>query len=110
VANRVTRALLKQDVIAGPAVENVLARSADQDIVTVTTGQGVITLASNQEIIAVIAILDKSDRAGKKGGSIDNVIAGLRIDSQPVVRCLGARDVDLGGETDYGNATAVAKD
>ena len=45
--------ILNHGVVAGSAVEQVLARPADQDVVAVAAEERVISVAADQDVVAV---------------------------------------------------------
>ena len=55
---------LDHDVVAGPAVEDVLPRPADQDVVAGAAEQHVVARAADQDVVAVAAVGRELDRAG----------------------------------------------
>ena len=59
---------LKQDVVAGSAVEDVLARPADQDVVAGAAEQGVVAGAADQDVVAVAAVGGELDRRPETRG------------------------------------------
>src|SRR5262249_38788848 len=90
---------LDQDVVAGPALGDVLAGAADQDVVPRAAGQRVVAAAADEDVIAVAAVGREGDRGGGEAGGVHRVVAAQGIDRQPVVGSLGARDVHPGGES-----------
>ena len=75
------------DVVAGPADEHVVAGAAEQ---------GVVAVAADEDVVAVAAVGGEQDRRGRQAGGVDHVVAGERVDRQPVVGGLGAGDVRPG--------------
>ena len=96
-------------VVAGAAVEDVLAAVADQDVVAAPPVERVVAGAADQDVVAVAAVGRELDRR-PQARRVHHVVAAQGVDDQPVVGGLGAGDVDLGGQTDDGDAARVAGD
>src|SRR5689334_22552573 len=87
---RVTRpatppgSVLDQDVVAGASVEEVLPRPAVQDVVAGAAEERVVPRAAEEGIVAGAAVLREQDRIGRQARSFHDVVAGQRVDGQPV--------------------------
>src|SRR5262245_59522005 len=101
---------LDQDVVTGPAVEDVLPRPADQHVVAGAADQGVVPRAADQFVVAVTAVHRELDRVGRQAGSSHHVITGQGFDGDLIIGGLGTGDVHLGGQALDGNAALVAAD
>src|SRR5262249_30734443 len=101
---------LNKDVIAGRAVENILAQAANQNIVANSTDENVIALAADQDIVALAAVLGELDSAGLQTGRVDDIVAGGGFDNQLVIGCFRAGDVHQGGQASDRHAVRVTVD
>src|SRR5207237_9786471 len=88
-----------QDVVAGPAVEDILPRPADEEVVASIAAEGVIAGAADQDIIAVPAVLHQPDGGGGQPRGIHPVVASARIDDQAVDGRVGADGLHPGSQT-----------
>ena len=61
--------------VPGPPMQDVVARAAEE---------GVVAGAAEQHVVAVAAVEREQRRAGGHAGGVDDVVAGQRVDRQPV--------------------------
>ena len=69
----------------------------------------VVSGTADQLVVAVAAVGRELDGVGRQAGSVDRVVAGQGVDHQ-AIGGLGAADVDLGGQSEDGNAGRIAGD
>ena len=84
-----------EDVVAGAQEGDVVAVVAEHEVVAVAADEHVGALAAEQRVVAGAAIEGELDDAGRKGRGRDGVVAAETLDGEPVVRALGAGDIDL---------------
>src|SRR5205823_4892751 len=101
---------LDQDVVTGPAVQDVLPQAADEDVVPGAAEKNVVARAADQDVVAVAAVLGQLDRAGRQAGSLHHVVAGQGVDDEPVRGRLGTGDMHLGSQTQDINVAGGADD
>src|SRR5262245_50416124 len=56
--------LLKQDVVAGAAIEEILPEAAEEDIVSGAAQEGVVAGATDEHVVAIAAVDLQLNRAG----------------------------------------------
>src|SRR5206468_12552850 len=94
--------LLEEDVVAGAAVQEVLAVAAEEDVVAGAAEEGVGSGAADEHIVAVAAVLGEGDGGGVEAGGFDHVAAVLGLDDQAVVGQLRIDDVHLCRQSTHG--------
>src|SRR5262249_31032960 len=86
--------ILNHGVVAGPAVEDVLARSANEHIVAGLAVERVVAVAAEEDVVAVAAVGGELDRARRKAAGLDDVVAIESVDREAIVGGFGAGDID----------------
>src|SRR5689334_15408691 len=72
-----------QDVVTGPAVEDVHAPVPDQLVVAGPAEEGVVAWRADQDVVAGAAVRREPDGAGRQGRGVHRVVAGQGVDRQP---------------------------
>jgi hypothetical protein len=98
---------LDDDVVTGPAVEDVQSRPAEQDIITRAAGENVVAGAADQDIVSVSAVRGKLDCIGGQTRCLDYIVAAQTVDNQSIIRGHRADDVHLRGKTKDGDAGGI---
>src|SRR5205807_629358 len=101
--------ILEEDVVARPAVQDVLPRAANEHVVAGPAAQGVVAGAADQHVAAVAAVGAELDGVGGKARGFHHIVAGAGGDVQPVGG-FGPGDVHLGEEAGDGDPAGVAGD
>ena len=73
------------DVVAVAAVEDVGAGPAEQHVVTRAAEDGVVAGAADQHVVTGAAAQREQRRIGGNAGRVDDVVAGERVDGDPIV-------------------------
>src|SRR6266511_1288936 len=104
------RPLLDDDVVAGAAVEDVLAVAADQHVVAVAATESVVAGAADQDVVAVAAVGGELNGVCPEPLRCDDVVAVEPIDGEPVVGGFEPGDVHRGGKTEDRDPVGVTDD
>ena len=99
---------LNVDIVAGSAVEHILARPTDQHVIPRVAVEDIVAGASDQNIGAVAAIEGELD-SGFESGRYNGVVAAEAIDDDAIIG-VEVRDRHLFRQTRHSHHTVVAGD
>jgi hypothetical protein len=99
--------ILNDDVITGPAVEDVQPRPAEQNVVTRAAKQHIVARAADQHVVPITSVRGEQDGVGGQARSLHNVVTAQRMEDQPIIVPFGAGDVHLGGQAKHGDAGGI---
>src|SRR5262245_15605068 len=99
-----------QDVVAGPAVENVHAPVPMQHVVAGAANERVVGRTAEQKVVAGAAVRRQLDGPGRPACRVHGVVAVAGLDRKPVVGGLGTGNVYLAGQAEDGNAGRIPGD
>ena len=92
----------------GPPSRTSVPPPPMQHVVAGAAEEGVVAGAADEDVVAVAAVGGELDRAGLQARGLDHVVAGQRVDGQPVVGGLGAGDVHPCRQAEDRRAAGVA--
>src|SRR5215208_5148912 len=101
--------VLKDDVVAGAAVEHVDPATTDQHVIACITSQDVVAGTADQDVVAVAAV-GGEQQVSSQSRRFDDIVAGERIDHDSVIGGIEAGDVHLRAQAHNGDPSVVTKD
>src|SRR5215217_585248 len=101
--------VLKDDVVAGAAVEHVDPATTDQHVIACITSQDVVAGTADQDVVAVAAV-GGEQQVSRQSRRFDDIVAGERIDHDSVIGGIEAGDVHLRAQAHNGDPSVVTKD
>ena len=97
-------------VVARVPHEGVVARAHERGVVAVAAVDEIVALAADEQVLAEAAVHRQLDPVRFQAARVDDVVAALRVDRQPVVRLLLEDDVHAGLQAEHVDAVGIARD